>query len=83
MKRKRWMGTDWFCDAQYIQFPPKVDFTEQWPSVAQRDGFYSVLGAIGTLSHNHSLNRRRQEQSLIGQEATKVSGQEMKTQNNE
>jgi len=34
--------------------------------------FYSVLTAlraIGTLSHNHSLNRRRQEQSLITQES--------------
>jgi len=45
------------------------------------EGFYSLLTAlraIGTLSHNHSLNRR-QEQSPIRQEATKVSGQEMKT----
>jgi len=40
--------------------------------------FYSVLAALkamGTLSQNHSLNRRRSEQSLIKQEATKVSGQ--------
>jgi len=44
---------------------------------------YSVLRAlraIGTLSHNHSLNRRRHEKSLIRREATKVSGQEMATQ---
>jgi len=44
--------------------------------------FYSVLWplrAIGTLSRNHSLNRWRQEQSVTRQEASKVSGQEMKT----
>jgi len=45
--------------------------------------FYSVLRAlkaIGTLSHNHSLNRRRHEQSLVGREAARVSGEEMETQ---
>jgi len=66
-----------------IHFSPHVDCTGQraqhrttWMVV------YSVLtalSAIGTLSRNHSLSRRRQELSLIRQEATKVSDQEMKT----
>jgi len=46
--------------------------------------FYSVLRtprAIGMLPENHSLNRRRQEQRLIRREATRVSGQEIETQN--
>jgi len=52
------------------------------PAQVKVGGFYSVLKAlraIGTLSHNHSLNRTRQEQSPIRREATKVSGQEMET----
>jgi len=39
----------------------------------------TALRDIGTLSQKHSLNRRRQEQSPIRQEAANVSGQEMKT----
>jgi len=64
-------------------FSSYVDCTGRVPSTAQRGGlFYSALRAlrvIGTLSHNHSLNRRRHEQRLIRREATKVSGQEMET----
>jgi len=55
----------------YIHFSPYVDCTGRR---AQRRStwrvFYSVLmalRAISTLSHNHSLSRRRQEQCLIRQ----------------
>jgi len=38
------------------------------------------MKARGTLSHKHRLKRRNQVQSLIRQEATKVSDQEMEMQ---
>jgi len=44
---------------------------------------YSMLRALrstGTLLDNHSLNGRRQEQSVIRQEAAEVNDQEMETQ---
>jgi len=44
------------------------------------NSMFRALRAIGTQMHNHSLNRKRQEQSPIRREATKVSGQEMETQ---
>jgi len=68
----------------YIHFSTYADRTGQRTQYKSTwRVFYSVrtaLRAVGTLSHNHSLNRRRHEQSLIRQGATKVSGKEMKTQ---
>jgi len=56
----------------YIHFSPYVDCTGQraYHSSTCRV-FYSqltALRAICTLSYNHSINRRRQKQSLIRQE---------------
>jgi len=56
----------------YIHSSPYVDCTGRRAQHRTTWRVFSsvltAVRAIGTLSHNHSLNRRRQEQSLIRQE---------------
>jgi len=70
--------------AIFWHFSSYVNWTGWWAhhSSAWWNSYsvFRAMSAIGELSENHSLNRRRREQSMIRREATKVSGQEMETQ---